>query len=79
MKIKPGRGTTKYGTGIDITLNGKELASAVDLYLVSQGVTVVGARTITYKEKLLKRGLRVYVDPSGHVIDARVKNSEVTK
>ena len=73
MEIKKGEGTTVYGPGVSISLDGDELASAVDLYLYSQGVMVRGPRTISYDGELLKNKLHVYVDPSGFVIHEGVK------
>lgn len=68
MKIKQGNGTTQYGPGIEITLTGDEVARAIDAYLVAKGVTVRGSRTITVNGELCDSG-RIYVDPSGFVID----------
>ncbi len=67
MKIERGNGTTKYGPGVNIRLTGAEMARAIDLFLYAQGVFVQGARTITYKGKLLKSRCEIYVDPSGRV------------
>jgi hypothetical protein len=68
MKIKHGKGKTKYGPGVSIKLTGSEVATAISSYLVSQGVHVEGARTITVNKDLCSVG-NVYVDPSGYVID----------
>ena len=69
MQIKKGKGTTEYGPGIEIRLNGDEVASAIDLYLYSKGVFVNGARTITIDGELCyEHDTKVYVDPSGFVI-----------
>lgn len=67
MKVQPGRGTTEYGLGVEITLNGNEVATAIDAFLVAHGVHVNGPRTITVNGELCSSG-RVYVDPSGFVI-----------
>ena len=67
MKIKYGKGTTKYGTGVDIKLSGNEVAKAIYLYLYAQGVHIQGAATIRANGKLLKKH-RIYVDPAGSVI-----------
>jgi hypothetical protein len=67
MNVKIGNGKTKYGPGVDIGLDGNEVALAIDAYLVSHGVHVRGPRTITVNGELIEAG-RVYVDPSGFVI-----------
>ena len=66
MEIKFGSGTTKYGPGVEINLTGDEVAIAIDAFLVANGVTVRGARTIRVNGELCKKG-RIYVDPSGNV------------
>ena len=70
MKIKHGTGPTKYGPGVEIELTGDEVAVAIDAYLVARRVVVRGPRTITVNGELCERG-RVYVDPSGFVINRR--------
>ena len=67
MNIKHGKGTTKYGPGVDIELTGAEVATAIDAYLVAHGIHVEGPRTVRLNQELCKYG-RVYVDPSGYVI-----------
>ena len=67
-KVKYGEGPTIYGPGVAIELTGNEVAMAIDAYLVAHGVIVSGARTITVNGDLCDRG-RIYVDPSGRVID----------
>lgn len=67
MDIIPGKGSTDYGPGVDIHLDGDEVAIAIDAYLVAHGVHVSGPRTITVNGWLIKEG-RVYVDPSGFVV-----------
>jgi len=67
MKIKYGKGTTKYGPGIDIELDGDEVAIAIDAYLVSHRVYINGPRTIRVNGELCQLG-EVYIDPSGFVI-----------
>lgn len=74
MIVKPGKGTTKYGLGIQIYLTGDEVATAIDAYLIAHNVHVSGPRTISVNEELIKGG-EVYVDPSGFVIDNGVKYS----
>lgn len=59
---------TEYGRGVSIILTGDEVATAIDSYLVSRNVVVRGPRTITMEGELLKE-TRVYVDPSGSVIN----------
>lgn len=67
MNIQFGKGTTEYGTGVQIDLTGDEVATAIDAYLVAHGVYVDGARTITVNGELCREG-EIYVDPSGSVI-----------
>ena len=74
MNIRHGDGTTEYGPGVSIDLDGDEVATAIDAWLVAHRVHVNGPRTITVNGELIEVG-RVYVDPSGFVIDAGVKIS----
>lgn len=67
MRVKYGKGRTEYGPGVDIFLDGDEVATAIDAYLVAHGIHVSGARTVTVNGDLCEKG-RVYVDPSGFVI-----------
>lgn len=67
MNIQFGKGKTKYGPGVEINLTGKEIATAIDAYLVSLGIYVNGARTISVNNDLCHFG-QIYVDPSGFVI-----------
>lgn len=53
--------------GVVVDLDGDEVATAIDAYLVAHGVHVSGPRTITVNGELCRVG-RVYVDPSGFVI-----------
>lgn len=71
MNIQFGKGTTEYGTGVQIDLTGDEVATAIDAYLVAHGVYVDGARTITVNGGLCEEG-EIYVDPSGSVISQGV-------
>lgn len=70
MKIKHGKGKTKYGPGVEISLSGNEVATAIMAYLVARGVHVDGPQTITVNGELCQSG-RVYVDPSGVVINKK--------
>lgn len=67
MKVRHGKGTTKYGPGVQIDLTGDEVAIAIDAYLVARRVHVSGPRTITVNGELCDRG-QIYVDPAGFVI-----------
>jgi len=67
MEVKHGNGKTEYGPGVSIELNGDEIATAIDAYLVSHNIYVSGPRTIRVGGNLIKRG-SIYVDPSGFVI-----------
>ncbi len=67
MNIKYGNGTTEYGPGVSIELDGNEVATAIDAYLVSHNIYVSGPRTITVNGELCEDG-HVYVDPSGFVV-----------
>jgi hypothetical protein len=67
MKVKHGKGKTKYGPGVEIQLSGEEVAIAIDAYLVARRVHINGPRTITVNGELCGHG-QVYVDPSGFVI-----------
>lgn len=68
MKIEHGKGTTEYGPGVDIHLTGNEVAIAIMAFLVARGVNVAGPMTITVNGELCQKG-KVYVDPSGHVVN----------
>ena len=72
MKIQHGNGKTKYGPGVSIELDGNEVATAIDAWLVAHGAHVSGPRTITVNGKLCKVG-NIYVDPSGFVITPKGK------
>jgi len=67
MIIKHGKGATEFGPGVDINLTGDEVATAIDAWLVAQGVCVRGPRTISVNGELIDEG-HMYVDPSGFVI-----------
>lgn len=68
MTVQFGKGKTEYGTGVQINLTGDEVATAIDAYLVSHGIIIDGARTITVNGQLCEEG-EVYVDPSGRVVE----------
>jgi len=67
MKVKLGKGKTKYGAGVDIRLSGNEVAHAIYTYLVAHDINIHGPATITVNGELCRVG-RGYVDPSGFVI-----------
>jgi hypothetical protein len=67
VEVKFGLGPTEYGPGVSIKLNGDEVATAIDAYLVSHGIYIRGPRTITVNGDLCDLG-HVYVDPSGFVM-----------
>lgn len=67
MNVRYGNGTTQYGPGVSIELDGDEVVRAIDAYLVAHGVHVSGPRTIRVNDELCENG-SVYVDPSGFVI-----------
>ena len=68
MEVKFGDGKTEYGPGIEINLTGDEVALAIESYLFSHGVYVGGSRTISVNDELCNYG-KVYVDPSGYVMN----------
>lgn len=72
MKIKKGKGISKYGKGILITLTGSEVATAISAYLYAHNIYTNGAITINVNGELIKNGT-VYVDPSGFVIKKGVR------
>ena len=69
MEVKYGNGSTEFGPGVDINLDGDEVATAIDAYLVAHGVHVRGPRTIRVNDELIDSG-NIYVDPSGFVIES---------
>jgi len=74
MKISYGEIKTKFGPGVDIVLDGNEVASAIRSYLVAHDVNISGASTVTVNDRLCNMG-RVYVDPSGFVVSEGIKFS----
>lgn len=67
MKVKYGKGKTKYGPGVSIKLSGVDVALAIYAYLVAHNIHASGPATITVNRELCKEG-HVYVDPSGRVV-----------
>lgn len=67
MKVKHGKGTTKYGPGVDIELEPHEVYRAIMAYLTSRDVYISGPIT-TFVNGGQITGARVYVDPSGYVV-----------
>ena len=67
MKVKYGKGKTKYGPGVAIKLTGEEVARAIHAYLTAHNVHISGAATIKVNGLLCEKGY-VYVDPSGFVV-----------
>lgn len=67
MKVKYGKGKTIYGTGVEINLNGNEVAMAIYTYLTAHDIHINGPATIRVNGELCEKG-QIYVDPSGRVI-----------
>ena len=65
MKVKHEKGIT----GV-VKLTGEEVATAILSYLVAHGVHISGPRTVTVNGELCESGM-VYVDPVGHVAEAK--------
>lgn len=74
MEVDYGKGGTKYGSGVEIKLDGDDVAIAIDAYLVAHGIHVSGARTVRVNGELCNYG-KVYVDPTGFVISEGMKFS----
>lgn len=68
MDVGFGKGKTEYGPGVLVHLDGDELATAIDAYLVAHGIHVSGPRTVRANGELCNNA-SVYVDPSGFVVD----------
>ena len=76
MKIEYGKGQTKYGPGVEITLTGDELATAIDAYLVAHGIIVRCPSTISIDGEICRDcNSFIYVDPSGFVVTNGTKYS----
>ena len=67
MRVVHGKGTTEYGPGVEVHLDGSDVAIAIDAYLVAHQIHTFGPRTITVNGELCERA-KVYVDPSGFVM-----------
>ena len=74
MKVKKGKGTSEFGTGIKIELTGDELAHAIDMFLYYKKVYVDGARTIRVNGERCDSA-SIYVDPSGSLMKKGVRIS----
>lgn len=67
MKVKKGKGLTKFGPGVNIKLTGNEVALAIYTYLTAHDVHIQGPATIKINGSLCKK-CSIYVDPSGKVV-----------
>jgi hypothetical protein len=67
MKIDYGKGTTEWGPGVEIELEGHEAALAILAYLTANGVHISGPTTICVNGRTIENA-SVYVDPSGSVV-----------
>lgn len=65
--VKIGNGSTEFGPGVEITLTGAEVATAIDAFLVAHRIHVSGPRTIKVNGALCEAG-SIYVDPSGFAV-----------
>jgi len=72
INVTYGKGTTKFGPGIQIDLTGVDVANAIFAYLVAHDINIFGPATINVNGELIKKG-SVYVDPSGEVIAKGIK------
>jgi hypothetical protein len=68
MNIRRGDGETKYGPGVQIDLDGNDIALAIEAYLVAHNIHIFGPRTTRVNGELIETG-EIYVDPSGFVIE----------
>lgn len=57
--------------GNNIILDGDEVATAIDAYLTAHSICVDGPRTIIIAGRTPTPAARVYVDPSGRIVDNR--------
>ena len=67
MKVDFGAGKSIHGRGVEIDLDGDELATAIDAYLKAHRIHINGPRTITVNGELCESA-HIYVDPSGSVV-----------
>lgn len=65
MNVLYGKGTTEYGPGVEIQLDGGEVATAIHEYVASFMV-ITGPMTTSVNGHYCKSG-EIYVDPSGTV------------
>lgn len=78
MKINFGDGSTKYGPGVQIDLDGSEVVRAIYSYLAAHDIHIRGSATITVNGDLCKSG-GIYVDPSAFVLaDGKFYNGNGT-
>lgn len=69
ITVSIAKGTSEYGPGVRITLDGNAVARAIDHWLHAQGIYITGSRTISLDGELLQdRDAHIYVDPSGFVM-----------
>ena len=74
MNVRYGDASSGHGPGVEIKLDGNEVAQAICAYLVAHGVYVAGPRTVLVNDWPCESG-RVVVDPAGFVISDGVKFS----
>lgn len=74
MKVNQGPGDTKFGHGVEVTLTGDEVATAIRAYLVAHNIAICGPSTVRVNGRLCETG-RVFVDPSGFVVHNGAKIS----
>lgn len=67
MEVEYGTAKTEWGPGVNIDLDGNEVAQAISAYLMAHGIHISGPRTITVNGMLCENG-HIYVDPSGFVV-----------
>ena len=72
MIVDKGKGTTKYGAGVEISLSGSEVATAIRSYLVAHNTIISGPATIRVNGDLCECG-SIYVEPSGFVVRNGIK------
>jgi hypothetical protein len=67
IEVSFGKGTTKYGTGVQIDLTAHDIGLAILAYLKAHDVHTSGALSFSVNGERIKYG-GVYVDPSGCVV-----------